>query len=367
MSCSANRILGFDGLRAVAFLLVFVGHKFPNSYTGAYGMVAVWIFFVLSGFLITRILARARERIEKGETTFKAALIDFYIRRTGRIFPPYYTLLIVIAFLAALGLVDLGARSAFLANWFFLSNVYIETRWWPVALGHLWSLSVEEQYYLIFAPLALAAPRERLGMVCIVMMGFGVAVDIAAYLLGANFITFSVDSILNFALFAVGGLAGLSTRPLPSWLKTASAIRINVALIGILPFLMVDPDDQFLLTHGRPLGLLFALLLLQIAQDQSITLVGALDWAPLRRLGLISYGAYLYHYAISSGSILSHLGMEPSLWLTMPMDFVLTLIAASASYRYLERPIRDWSKQIADGRIKSPRPAQATDASAPLG
>jgi peptidoglycan/LPS O-acetylase OafA/YrhL len=371
MARSTNRIFGFDGLRAIAFLLVFVSHKIPNFYTGAYGMTGVWIFFVLSGFLITRILARSRENIENGGSTYGRSLIDFYVRRAGRIFPPYYTLLIVITVLAAMGLVDIGLRSAFLSNWFFLSNVYIQTRWWPAALGHLWSLSVEEQYYLIFAPIALAVPRTRLGTLCMIMLIVGTVVDIGAYFYGANFITFSVDSSINFALFAIGGLAGLAVRPLPDWLKSAPAVWINIAIIGIMPFLMTDANDEFLLTDGRPLAILFAILLLQISQDQSSALVRALSWTPLHRLGLISYGAYLYHYPISSGSILSHLGLGAEVtqtpWLTVPMDFALTIIAATLSYRYIEQPIRNWSRRLADGRVEPSRMTRTADGSASLG
>lgn len=358
MARSDNRIFGFDGLRAVAFLLVFVSHKVPNSYTGAYGMTGVWIFFVLSGFLITRILARSREGIEDGKGTYRGFLIDFYIRRTGRIFPPYYALLIVVSILAAFGYFDIGPRSEFLANWVFLSNVRIETRWWPTALGHLWSLSVEEQYYIIFAPIALFAPRTRLTMVCFCMLVFGVVVDISAHIYGANFITFSADSSVNFSLFAIGGLAGLLARPLPDWLKSGHAVWINVALIGIAPFLMTNENDEFLLANGRPLGILFAVLLLQISQGQSSALVRSLSWTPLHQLGLISYGAYLYHYPISSGPLLAYLGFEEAqdpalwLWLKTTMDLGATIIAATLSYRYLEQPIRNWSRRLADQWIE---------------
>lgn len=358
MARSDHRIFGFDGLRAIAFLLVFVSHKVPNSYTGAYGMTGVWIFFVLSGFLITRILSRSREGIENGKGTYRGFLIDFYIRRTGRIFPPYYALLIVVSVLAAFGHFDIGTRSEFFANWVFLSNVRIETKWWPTALGHLWSLSVEEQYYIIFAPIALCAPRTRLTMVCICMLVFGVVVDIGAHIYGANFITFSADSSLNFSLFAIGGLAGLVAGRLPDWLKSDSAVWINVVLIGITPFLMTNENDEFLLANGRPLGILFAVLLLQISQDQSSALVRGLSWMPLHQLGLISYGAYLYHYPISSGPLLAYLGIEEAqdpalwLWLKTTMDLGATIIAATLSYRYLEQPIRNWSRRLADQWIE---------------
>lgn len=86
---SDKRILGFDGLRAIAFVLIFINTKYPNHPTEAMGTSGPWLFFVLSGFLITRNLASLRAGIERGRHTFRGALKDFYIRRTARIFPAF--------------------------------------------------------------------------------------------------------------------------------------------------------------------------------------------------------------------------------------------------------------------------------------
>jgi peptidoglycan/LPS O-acetylase OafA/YrhL len=93
-----GRIQGFDGLRAIAFLLVFASDKIYFAHAESFGDVGVRLFFVLSGFLITRILARSSSEIEGSPATTPANLGGFYLRRTARFFPPYYLLL---AFFAA--------------------------------------------------------------------------------------------------------------------------------------------------------------------------------------------------------------------------------------------------------------------------
>ena len=102
----------------------------------------------------------------------------FYVRRTARIFPVYYVLLAVVTVAGLWGLVEVGSPARQLSNWFYLSNIYIGLNGWETRLGHLWSLAVEEQFYLLFAPLALACPLRQLHVACFSILG--------ASLLGQN-------------------------------------------------------------------------------------------------------------------------------------------------------------------------------------
>jgi peptidoglycan/LPS O-acetylase OafA/YrhL len=96
-----NRIRGFDGLRAIAVLMVFLQHRVLGSRAEA-GHLGVWIFFALSGFLITGILSAQRRTIEAGASEFLVELKRFLLRRTLRIFPVYYLLLAIMAVLMML-------------------------------------------------------------------------------------------------------------------------------------------------------------------------------------------------------------------------------------------------------------------------
>jgi peptidoglycan/LPS O-acetylase OafA/YrhL len=157
-----DRIRGFDGLRAIAFLLVFASHKIHFAHADSAGDVGVWLFFVLSGFLITRILARSRSEIEIGISTVRKSLRHFYLRRTARIFPPYYLLL---AFFAAASLfvqIDHFGMLEKLAYLLYGTNILVAARGqWVGDFGHLWTLAVEEQFYLLFAPLVLLVSRKN--------------------------------------------------------------------------------------------------------------------------------------------------------------------------------------------------------------
>ena len=212
----SSRIRGFDGLRALAFLLVFISHKAPSPVTDRYGTAGVWVFFVLSGFLITRILAEARGRNRHRTKHFRSSLSRFYVRRTARIFPVYYAFLAVVTVAGLWGLVEVGSPARQLSNWFYLSNIYIGLNGWETRLGHLWSLAVEEQFYLLFAPLVLACPLRQLHIACFSILGASFGSH--AYLLftGASDARFDTDSLVNFGLMAIGGLAGALGRPTPA-------------------------------------------------------------------------------------------------------------------------------------------------------
>lgn len=340
MSGSKTRILGFDGLRALAFVLVFVSHKFIASTSERYGTAGVWLFFVLSGFLITRILASHRADIEAGTSSVRASMQEFYLRRTLRIFPVYYLFLAVVTVAASYGLLDLGDIWRQAAYWLYLGNVYIEFHdWGPV--GHLWSLAVEEQFYLLFAPLALCLPLKRLPLTCAGLVLLSVAAHLALLAAGTGDIHFDANSLVNFGLLGLGGLAGLfADRPLPALLRTNGAIGLTLLAFLIAPALIPKPEW---LQFGRLAGVLAALLLVQIHQSQGGRAVAVLNWGPLRRLGVISYGAYLFHPVIHCAGLLAAAGVSlPAPQAIGPMlDFVVTVALAGLSWRYFESPVRN--------------------------
>jgi peptidoglycan/LPS O-acetylase OafA/YrhL len=337
-----GRIRGFDGLRAIAFLLVFVSHKAPTPLTDRYGTDGVWIFFVLSGFLITRILAHSREKIEKGSSSPWTELSLFYIRRTSRIFPVYYAFLAALTILATLGLIDIGEPARQVSNWLYVCNFYIDRWGWRTDLGHLWSLAVEEQFYLLFAPLVVVLARHRLPKICMALITLSVATHAILLWRGSWHVSFEINSLINFGLMAIGGLAGLAAeRPLPAPLRGDLPLLASLAAILAAPALFPDIDSW---AHfGRVPAALTALALVQIYQDQHGRVAWLLDQAPLRGLGIISYGAYLFHPVIKSGTLLHLVGYRGELRhsAVMLLDLLVTVALASASYRLFERPIRN--------------------------
>ena len=324
-------------------MLVFISHKAPSPVRDRYGTAGVWIFFVLSGFLITRILAEARGKIDAGRSDFRAGLSRFYVRRTARIFPVYYLFLAVITVAGFWGLVEVGSAARQLSNWFYVSNLYIGLNGWETRLGHLWSLAVEEQFYLLFAPLVLACPSCRLPAICCSILGASFAAH--AYLLftAASDGRFDTDSLVNFGLMAIGGLAGLrADRPLPRLLSGDSALAVTLALILAMPVLFASTAAW--IHFGRLSCVLNGLLLVQIYQLPDGHLTKLLDRYPIRQLGLISYAAYLFHPMIDLAAFAEYLGYPVPVrrsW-AMLADLAATIALASASWRLLEQPARRW-------------------------
>ena len=149
-----------DTLRAVAVLMVIVAHwmgEYRTVHALPLGMVGVTLFFVLSGFLITQILLREREAGDSGDEK-KRALGRFYIRRTLRIFPVYYLFLLL---LYLSGVPEFRED----ALWYVFYSVNIlayDHQSWVGPATHLWTLAVEEQFYLVWPLLILFTPRQHL-------------------------------------------------------------------------------------------------------------------------------------------------------------------------------------------------------------
>ena len=172
-----GHLLQLDGLRTVAIALVMAEHLFPlhrlivnwfpsmeglrpGQIVPPLGFIGVSLFFVLSGFLITRILLSCRERWREGESTLGRELRVFYFRRTLRIFPLYYGVLLVLAVLDVRQIHDrLPYHLTYTFNWLLTFPEHYSRGGFE---RHFWSLCVEEQFYLIWPWLILLAPRRLL-------------------------------------------------------------------------------------------------------------------------------------------------------------------------------------------------------------
>jgi peptidoglycan/LPS O-acetylase OafA/YrhL len=353
-----QRIRGFDGLRAIAVCLVFVQHNAHITLFGP-GQLGVWAFFALSGFLITGILARYRQQIEAGAGNVTAALEHFLLRRTLRIFPIYYLLLALLTAMVLAGFLPAAYKPSLPFHYAYLSNFWIGA-WgdWPGPFSHLWSLAVEEQFYLLFAPVLLLLPLRWHWLACTLLAASGAAAMWAFKAGGTSQVFFLTHPLTNMWVLALGALAwqgvGGPDAPLHRLLqgRAGAAIALLALILGVASSCYRAPDawtDLGPLRYAASalvLGACLATLVAWIACRQDSLAVRLLEARPLAALGKISYGFYLYHLAVPllldsawfHGALARlHLG-PPGPDLRVALIFVLTLALARLSFVLIEAP-----------------------------
>ncbi len=286
---NTKRIPSLDGLRAISITLVILSHLVRWKHVslepmGSYGALGVFVFFVLSGYLITSILLREHER------TSTINLKDFYIRRAFRIFPAALVFLAVVIPLYWRQMRWYDIAAALL----YVSNMNVGRPW---IFGHLWSLSIEEQFYLLW-PFALKKwYRHR---VAIVLCAF-----LATPIFQTALYAFKVRNGLSGSLpvfssqLAIGCLlAILAPRipRIPKWL----ALVMLVATIFIPWFPGTSPARTLFMLFilGPLLHVAVAGLVLHVIQVP----YRFLNWEPVAWLGRISYSLYLWQELFCSNA-----------------------------------------------------------------
>jgi peptidoglycan/LPS O-acetylase OafA/YrhL len=331
---ASERIASLDGLRGICILLVLWAHLdgtagFPKVPWGrlvpSLGDFGVRVFFVISGYLITRLLIDERER------TGTVSLRGFYTRRVYRIFPAFYVFIGVVAALVAAGELVLLPGDLLHALTFTTNNHPVRA-WY---LGHLWSLSVEEQFYLIWPALMLAAGgRRSLGVAVAVMLLGPVARTLVWRLwpgaragVGESFPT------ICDAIAAGCVLAGFRRR-LGEHAGYLRALRSPLA--ALLPFLALLVHQAW--DHPRvylPLGHSVVDVALALYVDRVVRFPHAADarllnTAPLEYIGKLSYSLYLWQQLFLDRYATSPL-------CAFPLNVALAGAAAVASYYGVER------------------------------
>ena len=350
-----NRIAGFDGLRAIAVLMVFLQHRLFGE-IGEIGHLGVWIFFALSGFLIIGILSSQRARIETGESRFGFELKRFLWRRTVRIFPIYYLMLVVMCVLMTFGFANPELAGGMPFHFAYLSNFWIGSvlRYWPGRYSHLWSLAIEEQFYLVVAPLLLLLATRRHRAACWAIVAFGLAGLFAMRAAHWDEITIYTHPLSNVWLLALGGVAGLLIADdrgrVRAWLGHGLTLfMLSLVVIGLCA---AEPrwnrlDDPLLFTAiSAAYGMGIAALVASIACCRNVTVLGLLQTRWLAGLGRISYGFYLYHNLIPDLTRNRHaearFGGTVPMWahaLGIVTSLAISLGIAWLSWRLIEEPI----------------------------
>jgi peptidoglycan/LPS O-acetylase OafA/YrhL len=332
-----------DGLRALAVAAVAWSHWLPQWQFGLPLGAGVHLFFVLSGFLITRILLGLR-----GETQRGAAVGRFLMRRALRLVPAFYLVL----GLAAWADVPL-VRDTWAWHAGYLSNVYIagEHRWLG-HVSHFWSLAVEQQFYLVWPWLIVFAPARWLGHGVVGLVLVGPASRLAAWSLGLTEPFWalvpggSADSLGVGALLAwshVRGRDGMDGASVP-WGRIAAGAAVGwVLLRGAETAWDFAPAG---LTVWRQVlqAFVFAWLVHRVATGDAGSISRPLAHQTVRYVGRVSYGAYLVH-AFAPGLLSAGLraaGAEALMPEGAPVRALAyaatTLVAAAVMWHLVEAP-----------------------------
>jgi peptidoglycan/LPS O-acetylase OafA/YrhL len=344
---SGRRILELDGLRAFAILPVIVHHFAPPgsgfwASLAEMGWVGVDLFFVLSGFLIIGILVRT-----KADTHYYR---NFIVRRTLRIFPLYYVCLILFTMFAKQDAASWDFWHG--PSWFFayLGNfpMAVKDAFPPVfAFAPLWSLQVEEQFYLLFPMIVAAMSTRNLRRLLVGFVVGAPALRICCIAWGHPLAAYVLMPCRMDAL-AIGGLVALAgTRSLrfDRWCVFGAAILAVMFAFAANARETGTELNPLIASIGYTIiALTFAAVLMHILSAPSGRVSTALRWPPLIYIGQISYGLYLLHIpafwvARQVFIKLFSIQIPGRSWAAVPVALAASLVGAGLSSKLFERPI----------------------------
>jgi peptidoglycan/LPS O-acetylase OafA/YrhL len=353
-------VSSLDGVRCFAFLGVFAWHALQEksfSWLAYYGALGVQVFFALSGFLIGGILLGLRE-IEGAGLGDKLRI--FYIRRSLRIFPLYYLVLVLLLLLERSGIDWIGGSQYFIWNALYLTN--IKTAFGGIQAGgvaHFWTLSVEEHFYLVAPLLMLTLSVRSLSWLCVLSwllaaVGRIVCVAVgrpeAVHLSPMQFDCMTVG--IAAAIYqAQGQFLGLGQLVVQRIVRWSAFLLIPVLMLRRIPG-DFGVYSSFFLEHWT-LSTASAGLFLYLWQKPKSRLAQFLTLGPLPYLGKISYGLYVFHLPclVMSGFLFPFLPSGRSI-----AALAMTVCLAAISYRFFESPINDLKRYFSYRTLVQPRP-----------
>lgn len=324
----SSRIPSLDGLRTISIVLVIIGHLFHVLGIGGFGNfgnLGVRVFFVISGFLITGLLLKEIAKTEKID------LLKFYFRRTLRIFPPYYFYLLVIFCAALFGFITIPLIG-FLSSATYTSNYFNPADWY---LGHTWSLSVEEQFYLILPGILLLLGIRKTKIFLILIFLLSPFIRIFLYkFFGDQAIWMAKGFQSNMDALAIGCLLSLFYTELHQ--NRFYQKFLNSKIIFILPIIIVSLNlltDKPLIFYGFSLSAMN--LLVAFCLDWTVTnydsMIGKfLNSTSMVTLGMMSYSIYLWQQPFLNPD-------NPGILTKTPFNFLGLAVMSLISYYLVEK------------------------------
>lgn len=356
---SKGHIIQLDGIRFIAVALVLIAHLKETPVP--LGEMGVTIFFVLSGFLISRILMQSRDKMMDQPGGFGKYLSKFLIRRTIRIFPVYY---LCIGVLYIFGVPSVREHLAWLV--LYGTNIYIAVHeTWLGTVDHLWSLAVEEQVYLFFPFLIFFIPKNKLVVSLGIMGLFSVGLRMYFYLTGRPWFWSYVSMPACLDSFALGGLmAWLQLYKKDTFAKLFSSVW--PVLAGLLAWIALHywsknfAAEKYNMGHVVMDRLVSSIFCFFLIGKGVMGYTGAMGWFLENQvstyLGKISYGIYLYHNFVFNHyhaweypnhptvRLLNRIyrsfpELKDSQLFIFVVVCVLTVAVASVSWHFFEKPI----------------------------
>ena len=362
-----------DGLRAIAVLLVLFDHWSPTKSMHdiiEFGRTGLLLFFMLSGFLITSVLLSLKTKIASGSISPRKALLNFYQRRFLRLFPVYF-----LALIFAVKIVQ-GVRPDIIFHLLFLQNLsamfYDVQPIYGIA-NHLWSLGVEEQFYLLWAPAVLIFFKtKQMIRICFVAIIAALIYKLCCSIFNFSDWALRLNTLGNIDSLAIGCLLAIDRKfNILTWnsdqsLRIKSILTWSVPLI-LFTFIFINQISGYYDARQYPTYFVFHDSLMQVplwlllhysvcsGVDNKFLCNKAVVW-----IGQRSYGIYVWHNFVSYGCMYyfqRKLGIileERYSFISLIVFTIATLIIAAASWRFIELPFLRYKSKLDDGKKSAP-------------
>ncbi|RFS17924.1 acyltransferase [Emticicia sp. C21] len=350
-----------DGIRFLAVTMVLVDHWSDEKLKLPLGFLGVCLFFVLSGFLITRILLNAKDKDEALNRSHGFSLKQFYIRRTIRIFPIYYLTIFILYILNVP-----PVRDKIVWCLTYSTNIYIAIHEsWLGVIDHLWSLAVEEQFYLFFPFVIFFIPSRYLVKVLFGFIGLSVLLRLVLYLNGIAWMASYVLMPTCLDAFGMGGLLAYAFYHKNEKVKKFITNKVWLVLslllyAGVIALSKWISEGQSIVTivFLRVFESLLSLFLVgNAAYNFGGIMKSVLENKVAIYIGRISYGVYIYHnfvynfyHSSPNHPTIKLLNKLPFIASNLPLKFIflyaLTIGVATISWFLIEKPINQWKEKF---------------------